>query len=55
MSLLEKLEVMINVDRRMSTAAFCHSYGVNSSTSSTKQNERQASRPVLDGVHKFLA
>jgi len=42
MSLLEKVEVLVNVDRQMSTTAFCRSYGVNSSTSSTKQNERQA-------------
>lgn len=55
MSLSEKVEVLGNVDRRMSTAAFCRSYGVNAPTSSTKQNERQASRPVLHGVHTFLA
>ena len=55
MSLLETVEVLGNVDRRMSTAAFCRSYGVNASTSSTKQNERQSARPVLHGVHTFLA
>jgi len=55
MTLLEKVEVLGNVDRRMSTAAFCLGYGVNASTSSTKQNEKQASRPVLHDVNTFLA
>jgi hypothetical protein len=39
MSLLEKVEVLGNVDRRVSTAAFCRICGVNSFTSSTKQNK----------------
>ena len=48
--------MLSNLDKRMSTAAFCRSCGVNASTSfSTKKNERQESRPVLLGMHTFLA
>jgi hypothetical protein len=54
MSLLEKVGGLGNLNRQMSTAAFCRSYGVNASTSSTNKNERQASKTALHGMHTFL-